>query len=244
MRVVLPRLSAPLVPVHGPFTRFPAPGDYRAPTPAGGRASLETPASSPHACRPGVVGLAFRRRGVPGARPFTSSGRTPSSRDTGGFRLVWKWKSRRRNGRPGVPPDVRALIRELSASNPLWGAPRIHGSCRSWASGQASRLLPSACGDIHVRRHRRGERSCRTRQARSCRRFLRRADHHVPNALRAHHPRARASTDLSTWPSPTTPQKSGRRSSSATPSRTMRRPRISSMIAMRSSQEWQQPSPA
>ena len=44
-----------------------------------------------------------------------------------GFRLFWTWKSRRRTGRPGVPPDVRALIRELSTTNPLWGAPRIHG---------------------------------------------------------------------------------------------------------------------
>jgi hypothetical protein len=44
-----------------------------------------------------------------------------------GFRLFWRWKSRGRNGRPGVPPDVRALIRELSTANPLWGAPRIHG---------------------------------------------------------------------------------------------------------------------
>jgi hypothetical protein len=26
-----------------------------------------------------------------------------------------------------VPADVRALIRELSTANPLWGAPRIHG---------------------------------------------------------------------------------------------------------------------
>jgi transposase InsO family protein len=44
-----------------------------------------------------------------------------------GFRLFWTWKSRRRIGRPGVPGDVRALIRELSTANPLWGAPRIHG---------------------------------------------------------------------------------------------------------------------
>ncbi|HEX2459726.1 MAG TPA: helix-turn-helix domain-containing protein, partial [Vicinamibacterales bacterium] len=44
-----------------------------------------------------------------------------------GFRLFWTWKSRERTGRPGVPPDVRALIRELSTANPLWGAPRIHG---------------------------------------------------------------------------------------------------------------------
>jgi putative transposase len=44
-----------------------------------------------------------------------------------GFRLFWTWKSRQRNGRPGVAADVRALIRELSTANPLWGAPRIHG---------------------------------------------------------------------------------------------------------------------
>ncbi len=44
-----------------------------------------------------------------------------------GFRLFWTWKSRRRNGRPTVPPDVRTLIRTMSDANPLWGAPRIHG---------------------------------------------------------------------------------------------------------------------
>jgi hypothetical protein len=44
-----------------------------------------------------------------------------------GFRLFWTWKSRHRPGRPGVPPRVRALIREVSSANPLWGAPRIHG---------------------------------------------------------------------------------------------------------------------
>jgi putative transposase len=44
-----------------------------------------------------------------------------------GFRLFWTWKSRQRTGRPGVSADVRALIREMSTANPLWGAPRIHG---------------------------------------------------------------------------------------------------------------------
>lgn len=44
-----------------------------------------------------------------------------------GFRLFWTWKSRHRRGRPSVPADVRALIREMSTMNPLWGAPRIHG---------------------------------------------------------------------------------------------------------------------
>jgi transposase InsO family protein len=44
-----------------------------------------------------------------------------------GFRLFWTWKSRRRTGRPTVPNEVRTLIRTMSAANPLWGAPRIHG---------------------------------------------------------------------------------------------------------------------
>ena len=44
-----------------------------------------------------------------------------------GFRLFWRWKSRRRLGRPSVPPEIRQLIREMSLANPLWGAPRIHG---------------------------------------------------------------------------------------------------------------------
>ena len=44
-----------------------------------------------------------------------------------GFRSYWRWKSRRRGGRPVVPVEIRRLIREMSIANPLWGAPRIHG---------------------------------------------------------------------------------------------------------------------
>ena len=44
-----------------------------------------------------------------------------------GFRLYWSWKSRRRQGRPPVSVDLRGLIRQMSAANPRWGAPRIHG---------------------------------------------------------------------------------------------------------------------
>jgi transposase InsO family protein len=44
-----------------------------------------------------------------------------------GFRSYWRWKSRRRCGRPTVPLEIRRLIREMSIVNPLWGAPRIHG---------------------------------------------------------------------------------------------------------------------
>lgn len=44
-----------------------------------------------------------------------------------GFRYYWRWKSRLRGGRPQIKADLRALIRQMSMENPLWGAPRIHG---------------------------------------------------------------------------------------------------------------------
>ena len=44
------------------------------------------------------------------------------------FNLYWRWKARRgQPGRPGVPRDLRDLIRKLNREDPLWGAPRIHG---------------------------------------------------------------------------------------------------------------------
>jgi hypothetical protein len=44
-----------------------------------------------------------------------------------GFRSYWRWRSRRRGGRPTLPTEIRKLIRETSIANPLWGAPRIYG---------------------------------------------------------------------------------------------------------------------
>ena len=42
-----------------------------------------------------------------------------------GFRQYWRWKSRSLGGRPKIAADLRALIRRMSAENPLWEAPRI-----------------------------------------------------------------------------------------------------------------------
>ena len=46
-----------------------------------------------------------------------------------GFRLYWKWLSRARQmgGRKTVSKETRALIFQMVAENPTWGAPRIHG---------------------------------------------------------------------------------------------------------------------
>ena len=44
-----------------------------------------------------------------------------------GFRCYWRWKSRRRGGRPQIDTELRVMIRRMSVENPLWGSPRIHG---------------------------------------------------------------------------------------------------------------------
>jgi hypothetical protein len=49
-----------------------------------------------------------------------------------GFRVYWKWLSRRRAavGRKCVSKDVCELIFRMVAENPTWGSPRIHGELR------------------------------------------------------------------------------------------------------------------
>ena len=42
-----------------------------------------------------------------------------------GFRLYWRFKSRKKKGRPKIEAEIRILIRRMSRDNPTWGAPRI-----------------------------------------------------------------------------------------------------------------------
>ncbi len=44
-----------------------------------------------------------------------------------GCRLFWRLKSRARLGRPRLSPELVALIEQMAAENPLWGAERIRG---------------------------------------------------------------------------------------------------------------------
>jgi transposase InsO family protein len=44
-----------------------------------------------------------------------------------GFTAFWRWKSRKRAGRPKIDRELRDLIRRMSKKNPRWGASRIHG---------------------------------------------------------------------------------------------------------------------
>ncbi len=44
---------------------------------------------------------------------------------TTAFRYFWRWKSRRKGGRPPISKEMRNLIYKLSKENPLWSAERI-----------------------------------------------------------------------------------------------------------------------
>jgi len=65
------------------------------------------------------------------------------------FRDHWARLSRREPGRPAIPTEVRALIREISAANPRWGFPRIQGELRK--SGIA---VAKSTGEKYRVRHR------------------------------------------------------------------------------------------
>ena len=43
-----------------------------------------------------------------------------------GFKRYWRWRSRSKKlGRSKIDAEIRQLIKQMSAENPLWGAPRI-----------------------------------------------------------------------------------------------------------------------
>jgi transposase InsO family protein len=67
-----------------------------------------------------------------------------------GFRQYWRWKSRLLGGRPKIAAELRALIRRMSAENPLWGAPRIHGELLKLgfevAQSSVAKYMVKRCG--------------------------------------------------------------------------------------------------
>jgi hypothetical protein len=61
-----------------------------------------------------------------------------------GFRLYWRWRSRRL-GRPKMGTEIRDLIRQMSLANPLWGAPASTANCSSSASRSAKPRSADTC---------------------------------------------------------------------------------------------------
>src|SRR5260221_4094821 len=42
-----------------------------------------------------------------------------------GFRLFWRWKSRRRGGGPRIPAEIRTVIPTLCLAKPVWVSSRL-----------------------------------------------------------------------------------------------------------------------
>jgi putative transposase len=67
-----------------------------------------------------------------------------------GFRLYWRWRSRRRVGRPSITEEIRGLIQRLAQDNPDWGAPQIHGELQKLGFAVSERTVAR-----YLRRNRR-----------------------------------------------------------------------------------------
>ena len=95
--------------------------------------------------------IAWQRPGFPGlddpavAEPLSTRSRWNFSRcawwHRAGFRALWRWKSRKRAGRPKIDRELRDLIGRMSRENPPWGASRIHGELLMLGFEAASRRL-------------------------------------------------------------------------------------------------------
>src|ERR1700686_3366887 len=79
-----------------------------------------------------------------------------------GFRRYWRWKSGRRGGRPQIETELRALIRQMSTENLLWGAPRIHGELLNLGLASLNQVSPSTWSSDAGLQVRNGGPSCET----------------------------------------------------------------------------------
>ena len=68
-----------------------------------------------------------------------------------GFRWYWRWKCRRRQGRPRITTEIRELIMRLAAENTGWGAPKIHGELLKLGCDVSERTVARYLRRIHRR---------------------------------------------------------------------------------------------
>src|SRR6476620_6259840 len=91
-----------------------------------------------------------------------------------GFRSFWRWKSRRRAGRPSVTPEIRRLIRQMNLANPMgrspqsWRAPlarhrwradrrcEVHGAAQAPSIARLENVPAKSCGRDRLDRSLRG----------------------------------------------------------------------------------------
>jgi type II secretory pathway component PulJ len=68
-----------------------------------------------------------------------------------GFRLYWRWRSRRQGGRPRITDEIRSLIQRLADENPEWGAPKIHGELQRLGFVVSERTVARYLRRLHRR---------------------------------------------------------------------------------------------
>ena len=69
------------------------------------------------------------------------------------FRKFWARLSqpqRRRRGRPGTAPELRRLIEQMAAADPLWRAPRIHGELKMLGIDISERIVSRILGTVQL----------------------------------------------------------------------------------------------
>jgi len=84
-------------------------------------------------------------------------GRTLAARTVRKFWARLPKPQRRRRGRPGIAAELRRLIEQTAAANPLWRAPRIHGELKMLGTatrtvGQSGTGCGPAIWDSHNQR--------------------------------------------------------------------------------------------
>ena len=82
-----------------------------------------------------------------------------------GLRAFWRWTSRPGPGRPPLPAETVALIRQMADDNPLWGAERIRGELAKLGLRVAKRTIQAylRAAGARGRGGRPGRPSCATR---------------------------------------------------------------------------------
>jgi hypothetical protein len=72
-----------------------------------------------------------------------------------GFRLYWRWRFRRRGGRPPITEEMQPY-RPPGGGESIWGAPRIHGEFLKFGFDVSERTVAR-----YLRRPRRGDSATR-----------------------------------------------------------------------------------
>ena len=119
---------------------------------------------------------------LPYSRSFRSSGRDTGSLASGGFSQLLAMEVAGK-GRAATDRRLRALIRQMSIENPLWGAPRIHGELLKLGFEVAQSTVAKYMTGAVDRGARAGGRFCAIICQRSRRWTVRRADLRLQPAL-------------------------------------------------------------